>query len=134
MSDTGSPEPLIIVSFAYLNAPKRWKEVTIQIVCAGKTCLNSCMHSKKIIIFQSSITNMMPFIRKWWLIHFRTLSYDMSVLDLTANINQWEKVLYINCIRISIPVNIFSTDQSDETTKSWGMKNRAHTDSCCLIG
>ena len=30
-----------------------------------------------------------------------TLSYDMSIVDLTANISQWENVLYHNCIRIN---------------------------------
>ena len=30
----------------------------------------------------------------------RTLSYGMSIVELTVNINQWKNVLYNNCIRI----------------------------------
>ena len=38
----------------------------------------------------------------WRLIHTRTLSYDMSIVDLTANISQYKKELYNNCIRIPV--------------------------------
>jgi len=34
------------------------------------------------------------------LVHTGTLSYDMSIVDLMANISQWKKGLYKNCIRI----------------------------------
>jgi hypothetical protein len=35
----------------------------------------------------------------WISICTRTLSYDMSIVDLTVNISQWKNVLYNNCIR-----------------------------------
>ena len=37
----------------------------------------------------------------WQLIHTRTLSYSMSIVDLTATIGQWKNVLYDNWIIIS---------------------------------
>ena len=56
-----------------------------------------------VFIFYHIVVDKLDFKNSiWWLIQTRTVSYDMSTVDLTANISLWEKVLtaYNNCIRI----------------------------------
>jgi len=53
------------------------------------------------IFYHIVLTDILDFMKSIWrLIHTRTLSYDMSVVDLTVNISQWKNMVYNNCIRI----------------------------------
>ena len=53
------------------------------------------------MIYHIVIIDMLDFNNTTWrLIQTRTFSYHMLLVDLTANISQWENVLCDNCIRI----------------------------------
>ena len=53
------------------------------------------------IFYHIVLTDILDFVKSiWQLIHTRTLSYDMSVVDLKVNISQWKNTVYNNCIRI----------------------------------
>jgi hypothetical protein len=62
----------------------------------------SMVHVCDVFIFYHIVlTDILDFMKSiWQLIHTRTLSYDMSVVDLKVNISQWKNMVYNNCIRI----------------------------------